>query len=115
MKKFISVLLIVAMMATTFAMIFAGTVTAFAAEKEATIVEEEYQPIEEGSIGAKFAAAFVWLFNELKGRSRFAGVFSILMDGIVDYVDTHIADLDGIYYFFTHSGIVEWIAHKFPH
>lgn len=111
MKKFISVLLIVAMMATTFAVIFAGTVTAFAAESNSVAVSE-YVSAEKSSISAKFSAAIVWLLDVLFHRSKDAGILSVLMEGIYDIISSR-HDVEGFMNFLINSGIVEWVTRVF--
>ena len=109
MKKFIAILLVISMMAMTCAVIFAGTVTAFAAESNVAAVSDEYVPIEENSIGSKVAAIIVWLINAFRNSSNDAGPLSIIMEGIYQSIAKRY-DVDSLMEWLNESGIVEWVT-----
>lgn len=109
MKKIISILLIIAMMATTMTVILAGTVTAVAAEGTVTVAEAAET---DGKLTAeRFLAGFLWFINEISKGIRNGGIFSALLDDVFDYVKENIIDIDSIYDYLENSGIVEWVAH----
>ena len=109
MKKFVSVLLIIAMMATTMSVVFAGTVTAFAAESTVAVTTEESS--EGGSTGLKMFAGFLWFINEVCKGILHGGVFSVLLDDVFEYIEKNVFDVSSIYTYLENSGIVEWVAH----
>ena len=108
MKKFISMLLVISIMATTFALIFAGTVTAFAAESNA-VTAEEYVPVDDTSIGAKVAAIVVWFINAFRNSSNDAGPLSYIMEAIYQAIAQRY-DVEGLMEWLNESGIVEWVT-----
>lgn len=105
MKKIICMLLIIAMMATTMSVIFAGTVTAFAAESAVTATAEADE--ESSSV---FAAIVSWFINGILKGINGGGIFSTLLDDIFDYIK-NVFNIDAVYDYLENSGIFEWAAH----
>lgn len=113
MKKIISVLLIVAMMAATFAMVFAGTVTAVAEGAEASVTAKYVSNDNDaGSIGSRIAGFFALIFDVLFHRSNNPGLFSVIIDGIYNAFDNRF-DISGFMEGLNASGFIEWFNHTF--
>lgn len=112
MKKFISILLIVAMMMTTMTVVFCGTISAFAAEKSSVIAEvEKYEVVSE--LVAKLWEIIKDFFISIWDNFTQQGIIATLMDGFYELLELCGINVDGFYEWELTSGIIDWIAETF--
>lgn len=112
MKKFISILLIVAMMMTTMTVVFCGTISAFAAEKSsvvATVEKSEVVSAIETGLWKIIKDFFVGIWNNFTQQ----GIIATLMDGIYAFLKLCGVNIDGFYEWELTSGILDWVAKTF--
>ncbi|MBQ7580966.1 MAG: hypothetical protein IJU39_06650 [Clostridia bacterium] len=122
MKKFISILLIVAMMATTFAVIFAGTVTAFAEDKttttttKATTTTTTKGPMTKDEllyeIDSKIYNAVITVVVDILKSVAKGGVFNFLIDDAVKWIQTNILTVNGLTKLIQSSAILKYLGWK---
>ena len=112
MKKFISILLIVAMMMTTMTVVFCGTISAFAAEKSSVVAEVEESKVVsaiETGLWKIIKNFFVGIWDNFTQQ----GIVATLMDGFYALLEAFGVNIDGFYEWELTSGIIDWVAETF--